>query len=1686
MPITTSLNNSPYFDDYNINKDYYRMLFKPGVSVQVRELNQLQAMMAKQIEWFGDSIFQSGTIVSGCTFNFMSNYRYAKILDNDVNGVPVDPPLYVGKFVTSSTGMRAYVINSANGFQSSSPNLNTIYVNYLNSGQSGTQQTFNLSDVLTITDANNSIFSVIVNTGGIGFSNTNQVVFSPAILVQMLTGVFSVGQNMVQPSSGANVVITQVDSSTFASQNLVAIYYSPRSTDLANGQVNSSAWTITANNDVTNVSNTISALVQSIVGSGASAFIITNAAGRITQAPMTSQGTGYTLLPVVSVWSPNNATGISTVNLTAQNYLTKITVAATSDAIGSGYAFGVSDGVIYQKGYFERVAQQVAIISAYSNTPNAIAVGFSTVESIIDSNIDTSLLDNAIGTPDQNAPGADRLQLTPTLTVLNTATAQTTLGFLTLVEWNEGTPYKQNQVTQYSVIGQEMARRTYDSSGDFVLDPFLVTSASPSNTAAEGQYYAAIIDSGEGYISGQRVQTNFNFQISVPKGLDTAIVNNLSVSLNYDAYLRCANVGGIFQFNTGDTVQLYDTAAGWTSNVQGVIVGTISAVGNNIGTARIRSMILEAGRQGDPTAIYRLYLFQIAMNQGANFKNVKSVFYNGTNKGIGDVILQLDSTTLANISVLQSVENNQLVFPTGLESLKNSNAANYIYRTIDQTTAFGNNGILTKSIAANPNEFYPYSGYLSNSQMNDLYVVPIANNLVGFTNLSGTISSNTTSPNIIGTTTTFLTDLVAGDYVYMFPNNTIFDIKKVIQVVNNTLFIADSNCAYTNSSSNYVRTFPKNLPIPFGSRAGLTANVNSNGNILTLYLGFTITGTTSVNTAVGVNIEREGIVSTAKTVNRNQFVLMNLSNNVANTVGPWCIGVPDVFRLRNVYIGNSSVTPNTGIDITSEFYIDSKQNSNYYDLSFLYLKPTSPIALATNNCLLVCFDYYTGTSGYYDTVSYLQTANAQQIASIDSLPLANLTTAAATWEVPEIYTYDGAYYNLLNCIDFRPYVVNTVTTTTNGAAAPVNPTYTVSFGNTANSANDKKFPLPDSLWTGVVEQYLGRTDTIVLGSDQNVVVLRGISQADPAKRTATPTPNHTILLQTIAVAPYPNMPLNPSVQLAQVVSTGVYNQRKLNTRMNNHLLSTSVNMSNIKYVQPQGYDMAQIGKLDRRISQLEYYQSLSLLETNISQLVIPSSVDPSIDRFLYGFFVDDFSTTLYSDKGDPEYAASVEAASVPISQPSNTVLLGNVVPTTNSFLLVPPKFEWILKHISADLNPTYVDFIVINQNYATTPNAAANTANTANTANGAANVAQGNGFFYQFYSTGPTYNTLFRKVANVQMSSFFEGNCILYFDLQVLDPDILVYQYQNNFPILVASTATAQPLTGAQAAALLADPYTQDFFPNFYYYTYYTGDGGEVASYTGNISRAIGFPSLSSQGGLGVMGGGYISWVHNPALGTKYQIVFQIPANQPGFPLDWYVLEYPIDVTVSAGQFIPPIIDGTSSVYWGTMNYQTIGSYAQSYGSFGFDQYGNPNYGLAASPPANTTQVFDRVTMFCTGLKPNTQHSFYINGTLNANVQMDGALLGANLVSDSHGTLVATYFLDNVWKNLVANAKVPAFSEQTAYDWKYGWQPRANSASWDADSSASFSPATAVLELVGTDSVCYAEVPIIPPSQIIF
>ena len=53
-------NINPYYDDFDADKGFLRVLFKPGYALQARELTQLQTILQDQVSKIGDHLFKDG------------------------------------------------------------------------------------------------------------------------------------------------------------------------------------------------------------------------------------------------------------------------------------------------------------------------------------------------------------------------------------------------------------------------------------------------------------------------------------------------------------------------------------------------------------------------------------------------------------------------------------------------------------------------------------------------------------------------------------------------------------------------------------------------------------------------------------------------------------------------------------------------------------------------------------------------------------------------------------------------------------------------------------------------------------------------------------------------------------------------------------------------------------------------------------------------------------------------------------------------------------------------------------------------------------------------------------------------------------------------------------------------------------------------------------------------------------------------------------------------------------------------------------------------------------------------------------------------------------------------------------------------------------------------------------------
>ena len=62
--MSLNFNTQPYYDDFDENKNFHKILFKPGAAVQARELTQSQTILQDQIGKLGKFVLADG-IMSG-------------------------------------------------------------------------------------------------------------------------------------------------------------------------------------------------------------------------------------------------------------------------------------------------------------------------------------------------------------------------------------------------------------------------------------------------------------------------------------------------------------------------------------------------------------------------------------------------------------------------------------------------------------------------------------------------------------------------------------------------------------------------------------------------------------------------------------------------------------------------------------------------------------------------------------------------------------------------------------------------------------------------------------------------------------------------------------------------------------------------------------------------------------------------------------------------------------------------------------------------------------------------------------------------------------------------------------------------------------------------------------------------------------------------------------------------------------------------------------------------------------------------------------------------------------------------------------------------------------------------------------------------------------------------------------
>lgn len=270
-----------------------------------------------------------------------------------------------------------------------------------------------------------------------------------------------------------------------------------------------------------------------------------------------------------------------------------ITAANVNNHAGRSSGISVSQGIIYQKGHFIYVEPQSIIISKYTNNPDNVSVGFEIEENIVNSNQDQTLLDNAQGFNNENAPGADRLQLKPVLRSYSSDSEPDE--FFAIIRYSRGEAVTIRDVTEFNSIATEMARRTFEESGNYVVRGMNVSIEQEIEDGNTVTY--ASVSPGKAYVEGYEVRAIAKRYLPIEPATSTLIKPNQGIGASYSGYYS-------FDATSGEILNAFSTTGERYSlkNSGGSIIGSCSVANVESGKIYVYAITKNAGQENTAVA----------------------------------------------------------------------------------------------------------------------------------------------------------------------------------------------------------------------------------------------------------------------------------------------------------------------------------------------------------------------------------------------------------------------------------------------------------------------------------------------------------------------------------------------------------------------------------------------------------------------------------------------------------------------------------------------------------------------------------------------------------------------------------------------------------------------------------------------------------------------------------------------------------------------------------------------------------------------------------------------------------------------------------------------------------------------------------------------------------------------------
>lgn len=166
MAQKTNLNISPYYDDFNSENNFYKVLFNPGRPVQARELTTLQSILQDQIEKFGSNIFKNGSCVVPGNVTYDSNF-YAVKINPTLFGIDVNNYVdkLIGKQLTGQTSGVSATVQLVAKPDGDEVEYITLYVKYTGADNNNQISSFVDGEQLVAANDNITYSGITISAG---------------------------------------------------------------------------------------------------------------------------------------------------------------------------------------------------------------------------------------------------------------------------------------------------------------------------------------------------------------------------------------------------------------------------------------------------------------------------------------------------------------------------------------------------------------------------------------------------------------------------------------------------------------------------------------------------------------------------------------------------------------------------------------------------------------------------------------------------------------------------------------------------------------------------------------------------------------------------------------------------------------------------------------------------------------------------------------------------------------------------------------------------------------------------------------------------------------------------------------------------------------------------------------------------------------------------------------------------------------------------------------------------------------------------------------------------------------------------------------------------------------------------------------------------------------------------------